>query len=388
MLRLNLCKRILLVYPKPPIMWKLLLTSTDISMSLTSYLGSVLAISFSAAMLVCSQAQANQFACERPTVAAKSSSSYTGTVRGELTVDKKRVLLTHAYAIATDKMWEDARYLLGDKISRKEFSLILSDREISADSLQKLLGKDETLTKGILDGRFRGLWFTLGETKKDGYQVIFLYPPNPGWGLASLTEGFLAEDALQITSNQIAGKISGSASLMQNFEYNFAFKAPIQQHSIATRAFKGQEALSMPPVKAYLAYVAALKQKNLNQMQPYLKDKNRQVLNTLVAEIGQDKFFSELNSYLNVSREVNQTKDFRQLETLSSRLGKERYASLVVLSPLLSVMLNDQQNLGQRLHKVVTRGSESKIVLKVDPQSLELGTVSLLMTCENGSWKL
>ena len=362
--------------------------NSSFHMSLVFRLLAVSTISFSSAMMVCFRVQANQFTCELPKAEAKTSQSYTGIVKGELRIDKTVVPLTHAYAIATDKMWEDARYLPGDKVPRREFSVILSDREISSDSLYKLLGKDEALTKGILDGRFKGLWFTLGETKKDGYKVIFLYPPNPGWGLSSFTEGFQSEDSLQITSNQIAGKISGFAPLMQNFAYNFSFKSPIQQHPISARVSKGQEALSTPPVKAYLAYVAALKQKNLNQMQRYLKDKNRLALNTLVSEIGQDKFFSELNSYLNVSREVNQTKDFRQLESLSSRLGKERYASLAALSPLLPVILNDQQNLGQRLHKVVTRGGESKIVLKVDPKAVELGTVSLLMTCENGSWKL
>ncbi|WP_201323948.1 hypothetical protein [Pseudanabaena sp. lw0831] len=357
-------------------------------MTIVSKLSTALTISLSLAMINCSQVQANQFACGLPKAEAKSTQFAKGTAKGELIVDNKIVPLNHAYAIATDKKWQDNLYLPSDKTFREGFTLLLTEREIPDTLLHNLLENRVILPNSLLDNSLRGMRFTIESPRNDAYSVIFLYPPVSGFGLSSLTDSLESGNSLQIKGQQITGEISGSATLNQNFKYKVSFKVPIQQRSFLTNVFTGQAALSTSPIKAYLDYIESAKQNNLDQMRRYLHGQKLQDLNKFVSEMGEDKFFSILNSHIKLSQEANQTDDYSQFRPFVAKLGEDRYLSLSALSPGLLVALLEKEFLKQRLYKVAIRGGESKIVLKFDPNSGMLTTFTIPMMCDGGSWKL
>lgn len=349
-------------------------------------------IALSLAITSCSQVQANQFACEQPKVEARLPQSYAGIALGELKVDGKKISLAHAYAIATDPVWEDDKAL---KKTKTAYTVLLTEQAMPNSQLENFwLGK-RVPTESIVQGEIRGLLIAL-DTER--YNATFLYPPPSGWGLSFYGNG-IEPGKLQITTDQIAGEITDSAPLIQNFEYKFSFKAPIRQPSFSTKLFTGEAALDTAPVKVYLAYLNALQQKNIEQMRLYLKDGNLQVLDRLVAEIGKDKFFSELNLYISLIKELNHVEitNSQKLEETKSKLSQltlskianERNISPLEFLPLITVLSINSLTLKQHLHKVVIRGSESKISLKIDPNKIPVtSTVSLSLSCENSRWKL
>lgn len=357
-------------------------------MTLLSNLSTVLTISLSLSMINCAQVQANQFACDLPPTKAKSPKFVKGTAKGELKVDNKIVPLNHAYAIATDKKWQDNSYLPSDKTLREGYTLLLTEREIPDTLLHNLLKNKVIPPNILLDNNLRGMRFTIESPKNDAYSVIFLYPPLLGFGLSIFTDGLESGNSVQIKDKQITGEISGSASLNQNFKYKVSFKAPIQKRPFLTNIFTGQAALSTSPIKAYLAYIEAAKQNNLEQMRRYLQGQKLQDLNKFVSEMGEDKFFSILNLHIKLSQEANQTDDYSQFRPFVAKLGEYRHLSLSSLSPGLLVVLLEKEFLKQRLYKVAIRGGESKIVLKFDPHSGMLTTFTIPMICDGGSWKL
>lgn len=357
-------------------------------MTIVSNLSTVLTISLSLVMINCSQVQANQFACELPSAESKSLQFAKGTAKGELKVDNKIVPLNHAYTIATDKKWQDDSYLPSDKPLREGFTLLVTEREISGILLDNLLESRVVPPNSLLDNSLRGMRFTIESPTNKSYSVIFLYPPVSGFGLFSFADGFEPSNSVQIKGQQITGEISGSTSSIQDFRYKVSFKAPIQQLPFSTTVFTGQAALSTSPIKAYLAYIEAVKQNNLAQMRGYLKDQKLQDLNKLVSKMGEDKFFSILNSHISLSQKAYKTGDYRKYEAFSSKLGTEISVSLSNLSPCILVELLEKEYLKQRLYKVAIRGGESKIVLKFDLKPEMLTTFTIPMVCDRGSWKL
>lgn len=361
-------------------------------MCIKSLLLIISTISLSLAIASCAQVQANQFACEQPKVETRSPQSYAGTALGELKVDGKKISLAYAYAIATDPVWEDDKAL---KRTKTAYTLLVTERAMPNRLLENfLLGKRVT-TESIVQDGIKGLLIALDNK---GYNPTFLYPPPSGWGFSSSSNG-IEPGKLQIATDRIAGEITGSAPLIQNFEYKFSFKAPIRQPYSATKLFTGEAALNTAPVKVYLAYLDALQQKNIDQMRLYLKDENLQVLNRLVAEIGKEKFFSELNLYISLAKKLNNVAiaNPQKLEEIKSKLSQltlskianERNISSLEFLPLTTVLLIDSRTLKQHLHKVAIRGGESKISLKVDPTETPItSTVSLDLSCENSRWKL
>lgn len=354
----------------------------------------ILATNLLLVAIASARVQANPFVCQSPQAEASLSQFRAGTVRGELKVDGKKVSLAHAYAVAIDPIWQDDRTLRSDKSASTGWAVLLTEQAIPQNLLEKLwLGKG-VFTKSALEGGIRGLLVDLKDTK--GYSLTFLYPPSLGWGLSTHQEG-IQPGKVQITSNQIVGDVVGSAPLIQKFEYQFSFKAPIQRYPFSTRLLIGESALNSTPVKVYLTYMDALRQRNLEQMRSFLKDENLQAVNKVVAAIGEEQFFSDLQTYIQLIQELNraQTITQQELEALKLKISQLRISQnsrenptlLPQLSALLSVLPGDRTTLRRHLHKVVLRGREAKIVLKVNETSVNR-TVSLSLGCEQGLWKL
>jgi hypothetical protein len=193
-------------------------------------------ISFSLLIGSCSQVRANRLAYGQLKVEAKLTKSYAGTALGELKVDGKKISLAHAYAIATNPVRGDDKAL---KKSKTAYIVLITERAMPDDLLENFWQGKGVSTKSIVEDRVKGLLIALDAK---GYNATFLYPPLSGWGLSSFREG-IEPGKLQITTNQIAGEITGSAPLMQNFKYKFSFKAPIRQPSVSTKLFAGEAAL-------------------------------------------------------------------------------------------------------------------------------------------------
>jgi len=293
--------------------------------------------------------QANPFACEIPKADIQASQADVGIAKGELEIDGKKVALTQAYAIAIDPIWEGSRTSASHTNNQPGWTVLLTDQRVTDDVLQDFwLGKGISPQK-VVDGQIKGLLLTLKQPQR--YNITFLYPPPNGWGLSSTSDG-IEPQRIQISQSQIRGTVSGSAPLVQTFNYQFSFQTPIRPSPFASRVFTGESALNSSPVSTYLAYLDAIQQKSLEQMRRHLKDVSWQSINQRVSAIGETKFFAELQSYL---------KDLPR----------------------------DRATFNRQLHQVVIRGSEAKIFLSVDPQKTQgNGTTSVSLSCENGDWKL
>lgn len=195
-------------------------------------------ISFSLVIDSCAQVRADRLAYDRSKVAAKLAKSYAGTALGELKVDGKKISLAHAYAIVTNPVREDDKAVKRIK-TKTAYIVLITERAMPDNLLENFWQGQGVPPKSIVEGRVKGLLIALDAK---GYNATFLYPPLSGWSLSSVREG-IEPRKLQITTNQIAGEITGSAPLMQKFEYKFSFKVPIRQSSVSTKPFAGEAAL-------------------------------------------------------------------------------------------------------------------------------------------------
>lgn len=305
-------------------------------------------------IIACNPAQANQFACELPNVETQSPQSAPGLVRGELTVDNEKITLNHVYAIARDPIWEDASALTRNQ-SKSKYTVLVTEKPLPNHLLKEFERTGKVGQTSIVNGTVKGLLFVLDQK---GYNATFLYPQPSGWGMSSYSES-LDSGKVQITANQIAAEIDGSAPLVQNFVYRLSFKTPIRQPAFGsnTQLVVGKATLDTLPLKAFIGYLGALKQKNLEQLRLYMTDETLKSVNQTVANVGTDKFFLQLQqglSYLGMT------------DTAIEQITRKSHP-----------------------HKVVIRGGQAKIVLKIDPSEEPVSSFStFLLSCENGAWKL
>ncbi len=345
----------------------------------------IFTISLALVAIACSHVQANPFACAQTQINAISARSYAGTASGELKVDEKVMSLTRAYAITTDRVWDDFKYLPANQPSQTGWAVLLTEQDITDDVFREFLLDQSVSTQRILAGDVRGVLINLRDPA--GYTIKFLYPPPPGWGFSTFTASATAGN-IQITGNEITGALADSPPLIQNFAYRLLFKASIPTPPFTTKVFAGTAAFDTPPVRVYLAYADALQHKNLVQMRRHLTIERANGLDKLVAEMGTDKLFAELDAYIRLSRDATQNQNYQPVESLLSRLGKERFTALSALAVSLNQLPSDRATWKQYLHKLVIRGDTSKLVLKTNPQETEVtSAVTLSLTCENGSWK-
>lgn len=211
---------------------------------------------------------------------ALQTARYSGTAKGNLTIDGKPIPLKYAYAVEVDNV-EDAG--LGMEINpQKYLVLILSDRELPLFSLANRYAPYadrlspgqimEPPKKGVADKMY-GVLLKFEPAKKVPFDAQFLYPSD---NLHMTVSGTMYPDRLT-TFKRAGSRVSGTAVLAapqatylekgpKKYQYRVSFDAPVLAEPPVKEKLDGQAALDSAPVQTLRNYLTAAKKGDVDAL--------------------------------------------------------------------------------------------------------------------------
>ena len=204
-----------------------------------------------------------------------------GVARGELTVDGRKIVLSHAYAHRHDN--EEGL------LEARELRILLADREVP-----------ETLLSGIhttaLDalarkGDVQGVLLTVDPVRPAAglRGLLLMREPDPAKSLTSFSKsgGDGGFGRLQAGNNRVHGESRYESTLSRPaFAYAATFSAPLFHEEPLSGRFSGAAAMSSAPFKVLAAYRKALAAGDLEGARHLATAQGFREVEALVAQAG------------------------------------------------------------------------------------------------------
>jgi hypothetical protein len=210
-----------------------------------------------------------------------------GTAQGSLQVNQETIALTHSYAQRHD----NAEGLLDRP---KELRIVITDREISQDTLRGIVFLP--IEQMAREGRVRGLMVRLDPNDHHNLLVTLLFPPStPGASLVNQTlstSGQKAPIDLRISDNRVTGEIrhgddreSGFTDLPR-LTYAVKFSAPLFHELPVTADLKGKAAQTSPQAAVLREKARILTKGDFEGLKRISTDRAYQAMQAFLAQAG------------------------------------------------------------------------------------------------------
>jgi hypothetical protein len=212
-----------------------------------------------------------------------------GTAQGSLQVNQETIALTHSYA----HLHDNAEGLLDRS---KELRIVLTDREISQDTLRGIV----FLPVGQLakEGRVRGLMVRLDPKDHHNLLVTLLFPPSsPGKSLLNQTlstSGQKAPIDLKISAQRVTGEIHHQDEREPDFGelpklvYAAKFSAPLFHERAVSADLKGKAALASPQASVLREKAQILAKGSFEELKRISTDRAYRETQAFLAQAGSE----------------------------------------------------------------------------------------------------
>lgn len=204
-----------------------------------------------------------------------------GVAKGQLAVDGRTILLTHAYAHQHDN--EEGL------LDARELRILLADREVPQSLLAGIATAD--LYELARKGAVQGVLLTADPaTPASGTRgLLLMREPDPAKSLTSfsMSGGDGGFGKLQIANNRVQGEAHHeSRSTRPAMAYAATFSAPLFHEEPLSGKFSGAQAMESAPFRALAAYHKALGAADLEAARRLATSEHFRGIDALVAQAG------------------------------------------------------------------------------------------------------
>jgi hypothetical protein len=218
-----------------------------------------------------------------------------GEVKGSFEANGKKVPLTHGYALQYDN---EEKLIEGP-----ELRILLVDREIDPALLG--LAVPMQLNQMAAEGKLCGV--LLRSVKSDdGYAMhgtVFYRPEDPRQSMIFFTHSGTEPvfKRLDVTNGQVSGEVeeaSESSDDSPTYAFNLSFSMPVLKRDAVTEHFKGAEAASSAPAKAFLAFNKACLAGDIDAARKLSNEARIAEMDAAIKQMGKDAFLKQAAQWI------------------------------------------------------------------------------------------